>query len=230
MVLQITLNRGWFCSEYSVYMGSFSTIPTNPNGGPAVEDFPYNGTVRPVRNIWEFRWPIAQEMRCPNSVWNAVRIALCEIDFIGEPTNCVNVWLGNSSSSNQVIGTSGAVAVAYCAESCDTTPPCSVPTPGPGADLSAYACGNGNGQAKVKVCHLPPGNPANMQEICIAISALPAHILEFKPLNNPCMGHHSGCHIGPCDPCGPGSSAANVPATNPCPGNGGNGGGNGRNR
>ena len=58
------------------------------------------------------------------------------------------------------------------------------------------SCGN-NGK-KVLVCHVPPGNPNNVQEICIAQQAVGAHI-------NPAYGH-SGCHVGPCDlidPCDP---------------------------
>lgn len=50
---------------------------------------------------------------------------------------------------------------------------------------------------KVIVCHLPPGNPANMQEIRIGIPAIPAHV-------DPNRGHNSGCKLGPCgqvDPC-----------------------------
>jgi len=86
-------------------------------------------------------------------------------------------------------------------------PACVTPVVGPGADLSAYGCGNtAQGEQKVNVCHLPPGNPANRQMICIAVSALPAHIIDFKPADNRCLGHSSGCHIGPCDPCGPGTS------------------------
>ncbi len=57
------------------------------------------------------------------------------------------------------------------------------------------SCGN-NGN-KVVVCHIPPGNPGNVQEICIAPQAVGAHI-------DPLYGHE-GCSIGTCDevdPCG----------------------------
>jgi hypothetical protein len=51
-------------------------------------------------------------------------------------------------------------------------------------------CGN-NGK-KVLVCHIPPGNPANAHTICIAPSAVPAHLAH-------------GCFLGDCsgsaDPC-----------------------------
>ncbi|MCB9231917.1 MAG: hypothetical protein H6581_09655 [Bacteroidia bacterium] len=103
---------------------------------------------------------------------------------------------------------------------CVSAPPaCQIPSVAPGADLSEYACGNPNA-GKVTVCHFPPGNPENMQEICISTNALPAHIIDFKPANDPCMGHHSGCHLGSCDPCGPGSSADHAASiVSNCPGN-----------
>jgi hypothetical protein len=66
------------------------------------------------------------------------------------------------------------------------------------------ACGNGNGSAKVWVCHVPPGNPSNVQEICISVNALPAHVARFRlPGSNPNQGHDSGCEIGRCgsNPC-----------------------------
>jgi len=67
------------------------------------------------------------------------------------------------------------------------------------------SCGN-NGN-KVVVCHIPPGNPNNVQEICIAQQAVGAHI-------DPAYGH-SGCRVGlcdfvdPCDPFGNKSMAVN---------------------
>jgi len=39
---------------------------------------------------------------------------------------------------------------------------------------------------KVLVCHIPPGNPENMHQICIAASAVPAHIAH-------------GCYVGYCN-------------------------------
>lgn len=63
-------------------------------------------------------------------------------------------------------------------------------------------CGNtngNNGAHKVIVCHKPPGNPANVQEICIDWSGVPAHVALYRPpYYNPNMGHDSGCSIGPC--------------------------------
>lgn len=63
-------------------------------------------------------------------------------------------------------------------------------------------CGNSNGNNgahKVMVCHLPPGNPANQQDICIDWSGVPAHVAAYRPATyNPNMGHDSGCYLGPC--------------------------------
>lgn len=91
--------------------------------------------------------------------------------------------------------------------------PCSIPHPTTitTATMAAYDCTPGNRPTpKVNVCHIPPGNPANRHTICIDWSALPAHVIDFKPANNRCMGHVSGCHIGPCDPCGVGSSGDEI--------------------
>jgi hypothetical protein len=57
---------------------------------------------------------------------------------------------------------------------------------------------------KVLVCHVPPGNPSNVQTICIDWSGVPAHVEAYRtPEMNPNHGHDSGCHIGPCNstPC-----------------------------
>lgn len=37
---------------------------------------------------------------------------------------------------------------------------------------------------KVAICHLPPGNPDNIQEICISANAVPAHLAhgDYEPL------------------------------------------------
>lgn len=43
-----------------------------------------------------------------------------------------------------------------------------------------------NKPGKVLVCHLPPGNPENVQEICISENAVAAHIAH-------------GCRVGVCD-------------------------------
>ncbi len=51
-----------------------------------------------------------------------------------------------------------------------------------------------NNPKKVMVCHVPPGNPANMHTICISENAVPAHF-------GGAIGHGT-CFVGPCDdPC-----------------------------
>ena len=67
------------------------------------------------------------------------------------------------------------------------------------------SCRAGNSpQHKVWVCHIPPGNPNNPQDICIDWSGVPAHVARFRaPGANPNQGHNSGCEIGKCgsNPC-----------------------------
>lgn len=45
----------------------------------------------------------------------------------------------------------------------------------------------GHDLKKVVLCHVPPGNPSNPQTLCIAPSAIPAH-----------LGNHPGDCLGPC--------------------------------
>jgi subtilase family serine protease len=59
-------------------------------------------------------------------------------------------------------------------------------------------CGNNNN--KVVVCHLPPGNPENLQIICVAPSAVPAHLAH-------------GDYLGICeavDPCDQEEQSSNI--------------------
>jgi hypothetical protein len=59
---------------------------------------------------------------------------------------------------------------------------------------------------KVYVCHLPPGNIANVQTICISVNAVPAHV----PL-------HGGDRLGSCDQiCG--TDVISKPPVITCPG------------
>ncbi len=52
-------------------------------------------------------------------------------------------------------------------------------------DLNCATCGNN----KYLVCHVPAGNPANVQQLCIPINAANNHI-----------GNHGGCFWGDCNP------------------------------
>jgi len=55
-----------------------------------------------------------------------------------------------------------------------------------GTACSDFPCGRKD--RKAEICHAPPGNERNMRTLCIAPSAVPAHLT-----------HHSGDHCGPCD-------------------------------
>jgi hypothetical protein len=45
----------------------------------------------------------------------------------------------------------------------------------------------GNKMDKVIVCHIPPGNPGNVHEICISKNAVPAHLSEHGDMLGACM-------------------------------------------
>lgn len=53
-------------------------------------------------------------------------------------------------------------------------------------DIREFAT-NGSPTGKVFLCHLPPGNPGNMQTLSISVNAVPAH-----------LGNHQGDHLGKC--------------------------------
>jgi len=55
---------------------------------------------------------------------------------------------------------------------------------------SAVCSGNGN-NVKFAVCHIPPGNPSNPQNICISVNALNAHLTSGS-------NGHNNCYLGPC--------------------------------
>lgn len=56
--------------------------------------------------------------------------------------------------------------------------------------LSSAIC-SVNGNIKFSVCHVPPGNPANPQNICISPNALNAHLTSGS-------NGHNNCYLGPC--------------------------------
>jgi hypothetical protein len=148
-------------------------------------------------------------------------------------SECVAVYAGNTSLVNNagcatlipdVTGATGTLTYAW--SSGETTPSLNVcPTANTTYTVSVSdngapfrviefntnvinaACGNGNGNNglhKVTVCHVPPGNPSNVQNICIDWSGVPAHVERFRDAkSNPNQGHDSGCEIGTCgtNPC-----------------------------
>lgn len=217
-VFTYELGRGWFLSDISLFLGDATQIPVDGKGGIDEANYPTQESYAIPGNLGSVALPLTNVTRCPSASSFSAVLQILELDWLGQPFNETTVTV-----QGQSLGNDGVQAIAWCASICPSQPPaCVIPTPGPGDDISEYYCGNSNGNSeqKVTVCHLPPGNPGNAQEICIGVSALPAHVIDFKPANDPCMGHHSGCHIGPCDPCGPGTSVNyGESISSNCPGN-----------
>jgi len=57
--------------------------------------------------------------------------------------------------------------------------------------LSAAVCSGSGNNVKFSICHIPPGNPTNPQNICIAANALNAHLISGS-------NGHNNCYLGPC--------------------------------
>ena len=60
---------------------------------------------------------------------------------------------------------------------------------------AAPGCGEGD-TSKTTICHLPPGNPANAQTLCVGNAAVAAH-----------LDNHPGDSVGPCGPASCGNGA-----------------------
>ena len=57
--------------------------------------------------------------------------------------------------------------------------------------LSDAVCSGSGNNVKFSVCHIPPGNPSNPQNICISVNALPPHLVSGT-------NGHNNCYLGPC--------------------------------
>jgi hypothetical protein len=57
--------------------------------------------------------------------------------------------------------------------------------------LSSAVCSGSGNNLKFLVCHIPPGNPSNPQNICISVNALNAHLTSGS-------NGHNNCYLGPC--------------------------------
>jgi hypothetical protein len=62
-----------------------------------------------------------------------------------------------------------------------------------------------NGQPKVQICHVPPGNPGNENNICVSPNAVPAHLIGGPG--------HGTCYLGPCGNTCTATNAACQPAS-----------------
>ena len=86
----------------------------------------------------------------------------------------------------------------------------------PDADL--HAC-DPDKTKKTTICHIPPGNPANMHTICVGNSAVAAHLENHGDGIGPCVKEM------PCPPPGTGGASAMGVGGASAPGVGGASGG-----
>lgn len=91
----------------------------------------------------------------------------------------------SGATSSTLIVTQGGTytAVVTDANGCTSDPN----GPGTSVNLNGITANCGNNNNKVVLCHYPPGNNGNPQTLCIAPSAVPAH-----------LANHPGDCLGPC--------------------------------
>lgn len=189
-------------------------IRQTADGKIDVTSFRWGGALPEPVNTWLMTIPI--EKTAESNEW-VIYSKVNAFDANGNSLFSDGIWaLGKGAELGYTIGMTNQLCEGQ--SSGNWGGGCAVPSGiGPGDDISEYATKGGK---KYAICHLPPGNPANIQNIEIGRTALDAHIIDFKPLDNPCMGHHSGCHLGTCDPCGDGSTLEHASSIEDnCPGN-----------
>ena len=172
-----------------------------------VESNRYNG-ISPFlthwcRNYCPQQWP-APTTECTTIYTGAPALIGCATigpDVSGTTGNVYYAW--STGASTPTISVCPTTSTTYTVSVSDDAGPVAVKEIA--VNVINAACGNGNGNNphhKVTVCHHPPGNPANVQNICIDWSGVPAHVARFRPAGSQ-QGHDSGCEIGACgsNPC-----------------------------
>ena len=56
-----------------------------------------------------------------------------------------------------------------------------------GCSVSILGLASFMNDPKVRICHIPPGNPANMHTIEVSMSALPAHLAHGDVIGGNCV-------------------------------------------
>lgn len=242
-------NSGLTVSEINIWRGTHSIFcnnnsfsgcdaPTDSSGALVPSLFPYQQQfgIQSLSQVYSI--PLDQVYKSNSFVIHAKTVSLGQngsIIFSQSVYAKANVQQGNPLKVDFVVSKCPGQACEPWIDgnpNCDTNA-CAIPVAAPGDNISAFKCTPGAVNSDYKICHIPPGNPSGMAATCIPESQLKLHLVSHKPNNNPCLGHHSGCHLGDCDPCGPGSTinlsaipAAEFADANGCLNNG-NGGGNG---
>jgi hypothetical protein len=200
-----------------------SLVPIDVNGLPLEG---YRTEVRAINRNWDVEGDPEQANNefaihyCPfgcldNNVGPVTTTECVALNVgISELSNCVTLDAGTYSGATYLWSNGATTQTISACPTASTTYSVSVTQ----ANAVTYVknfnvnyqnvkCSAGNSpQHKVRVCHRPPGNPTNVQNICIDWSGVPAHVAKYRPAgSNPNMGHDSGCMIGNdcnANPCG----------------------------
>ena len=156
----------------------------------------------PIGACFSATWPAATN-QCVSIYTGAPALGCAELtpSVVGTTGPVTYAWSNGATTSS--INVCPTAATTYTVSVSDAGAPFAIVN----YDVNVIdaSCGNGNGNNphhKVTVCHHPPGNPANVQNICIDWSGVPAHVARFRPAGSK-QGHDSGCEIGACgsNPC-----------------------------
>jgi prepilin-type N-terminal cleavage/methylation domain-containing protein len=108
--------------------------------------------------------------------------------------NVLQISIGDNTGTDGTDTIRFAVPLCVCGELIDNNG--DVAHWGAPVRWGANGCGNNivlEDNGKVKICHLPPGNPDNEQDIEVGPTAVPAHLAH-------------GDWVGACAPCDPGNN------------------------
>jgi hypothetical protein len=119
----------------------------------------------------------------PNYIYNGYGNPYLTLT-VTAPGAVAYLWSTGETTQDIQVTTSGTyTVVCYDAAGCSSSG-----SPNSSIQIVAVNAICGQHDQKVVLCHVPPGNPSNKQTLCIAPSAVPAH-----------LANHPGDCLGPCD-------------------------------
>lgn len=180
--------------------GSATTLWLKDLGQVEAGQSPY--TISWLRNWCPEQWP-APVARCEVVNMGVPALTGCRTlePTLDNPVGTVN-YSWSTGETTPTINVCPTVTTTYTVRISDASGPRSQIAYTVNVRNVFCTQGNNNNVHKVNVCHIPPGNPNNPQEICIDWSGVAAHVASFRPAGST-QGHDSGCEIGKCgsNPC-----------------------------